>query len=69
MRNHTSSALMRESYGWKKRCAQNLTCRDGVQVLGTQANLVKEHSTDYLDVMQKDCASMLHKYLNLSYWT
>ena len=46
---------MRESYGWKKDAQNNLTCRDGVQELGTQANLIKEHSTDYLDVMQKDC--------------
>jgi hypothetical protein len=55
--------------GGRKDAQKNLTCRDGVQVLGTQANLVKEHPTDYLDVMQQDCASMLRKYLNLSYWT
>jgi hypothetical protein len=69
MHTHTPSLFMRESYAGRKEAQKNLTCRDGVQVLGTQANLVKEHSTDYLDVMQKDCASMLHKYLNLSYWT
>ena len=51
--------------GRRKDAQKNLTCRDGVQVLGTQANLVKEHSTDYLGVMQKDCASMLHRSLNL----
>ena len=49
-----------KAMGGRKDVQKDLTCRDGVQVLGTQANLVKEHSTDYLDVMQKDCASTLH---------
>ncbi len=67
-RNHTSSVFMREGYGWKKTRRRTGLVKTEGQVLGKQAHLVIEQSRGYLDGVQKNCVSMLHEYLNLSYW-
>ena len=54
--------------GGRKDAQKNLTYQDRGTVLGKQAYVRNDHSTDYLDVMQKDCCIDVAMILNLSYW-